>query len=90
MTAQIGDRFQYKGNYYNIVAISEPLPFSPQTFGITPEGACTACWAGYWCEYEIKKNALILQNLYIHSKDNYYPSINGVFRVKDTKHPKEY
>lgn len=78
MTAQIGDTFKFKGEDYSIVAISTPIGFNPQNYGITPEPICTACWNGYWCEYEISDTGIFLKDLYINSKDDYYPEINGV------------
>lgn len=78
MTAQVGDTFKFKGEDYSIVAISTPIGFNPQNYGITPEPICTACWDGFWCEYEISDTGIFLKNLYINSKDDYYPKINGV------------
>lgn len=83
MTAQIGDSFKYKGENYQIAAISEPIRFQPQDYGITPVAASTACWRGYWCEYEISERGIILENLYINSRDEYYPDINGVGPQKE-------
>lgn len=85
MTAQVGDSFKYKQRQYNIVAISNPLEFSPQQYGITPEANCTACWAGYWCEYEISDKGIILESFYVNSKDDYYPEINGVLPLGKDK-----
>lgn len=85
MTAQIGDKFTFKGDDYSIVAISTPIGFNFQNYGITPEPICTACWNGYWCEYEISDTGIFLKNLYINSKDDYYPEINGVRPVDDEK-----
>lgn len=79
MTAQVGDNFKYKNREYSIVAISNPIQFAPQDYDIIPEAICTACWAGYWCEYEITDEAIFLQDLYINSKDDFYPEINGVY-----------
>ena len=78
MTAQVGDRFIVKGDSYSIVAISNPILFQPQDYGIVPAAICTACWNGYWCEYLISEQGIMLKNLYIHSQNNYYPAINGV------------
>lgn len=83
MTAQVGDRFQFKGEDYSIVAMSTPIGFKPQDYGITPEPVCTACWDGYWCEYEITKAGIILKNLYINSKNDHYPEINGISPQND-------
>lgn len=78
MTAQIGDSFKFKGVEYQIIALNRPIKFSPSTYGITPESICTACWAGYWCDYTISEETILLTNLYINSKDDYYPNINGI------------
>lgn len=90
MTAQIGDRFRYKKNEYSIVAISNPLKFKPEDYGITPEPVCTACWAGFWCEYHISEKGIVLENLYVNSKDDYYPEINGVSPAAGEKCSKKY
>ena len=89
MTAQVGDQFKFKGGKHEIVAISEPIDFHPETYGIIPESICTACWNGYWCEYEISDKGITLNNLYINAKDDYYPSINGVVPVS-TNNQKNY
>lgn len=78
MTAQIGDSFRFEGTEYSMVAISEPLKFNPQEYGITPESICTCCWDGFWCVYNITADGIFLEDLYINSKDDFYPEINGV------------
>ena len=90
MTAQIGDRFTFRGNDYSIVAISTPIGFEPVQFGITPLGICTACWAGYWCEYTISEEGITLKNLYINSRDNNYPASNGVEAEEDEREKFQY
>ena len=89
MTAQVGDSFKYKTRDYKIVAISNPLEFNPKDYGITPEPRCTACWAGYWCEYEISDKGIVLENFYVNSTDDYYPEINGVLPLSDDKNPRD-
>lgn len=84
MTAQIGDVFKYKNHDYKIVAINKPISFSPEEYGITPESCCSACWTGYWCNYNISDEGIVLENLYINSHEDYYPDINGV-KVKGSK-----
>lgn len=78
MTAQIGDSFRFKETNYRIIAISKQIEFNPNDYGITPESTCSACWAGYWCDYDISEDGIMLTNLYINSKDSYYPNINGI------------
>lgn len=84
MTAQIGDRFTFKGEDYSIVSISKSINFSPYEYGLKPFGCCTACWAGYWCHYDISKDGIVLRNLYINSESG-YPKINDV-DVSDTEY----
>ena len=78
MTAQIGDIYNYDNNDYRIVALSSVMLFKPQDYGMEPHGSCTACWRGYWCEYDVSNDELFLKNLYFHNEDNNYPSLNGV------------
>ncbi|MBE6679053.1 MAG: hypothetical protein E7598_00865 [Ruminococcaceae bacterium] len=78
MTAQIGDRFKFDKSEFTMVAISEPLSFDPSKYGITPESVSTACWRGFWCVYNITDKGIFLEDLYINSKDDYYPEIEGV------------
>lgn len=83
MTAQIGDKLVFKGDNYSIVAISNPIQFYPQNYGIMPLAFTTACWKGYWCEYYISDKEIVLENLYINSQDNNYPEIKGITPEKD-------
>lgn len=78
MTAQIRDSFRLKGTKYSIIALSKPIKFNPTDYGITPESRSTACWKGYWCDYDISEDGIMLTNLYINSKDAYYPNIHGI------------
>ena len=82
MTAQIGDQFRYKGGEYTIVPGNAPMPFDPIDYGIVPAAACTACWRGYWCVYNVSEDGVFLADLYINSADDNYPAICGVFPEK--------
>ena len=53
MTTQVGDKIRNLDNRYNVLALSTPIDFSSEVFGITPGILSTACWRGFWCEYEI-------------------------------------
>ena len=77
MTAQIGDRYKYRGWEYTIVAQSDSLDIHPTLFGIVPKAATSACWSGFWCVYDIRKDGIYLKDLYVCSKDDLYPTING-------------
>lgn len=77
MTAQISDCVRVGSRDYNIAAIQNELPFSPFSYGLEAVGACTACWRGYYCLYEIADNALRLRDLNIWL-DGEPPVVNGV------------
>lgn len=79
MTAQIGDKIRNSYNKFDILALSTPIDFSPEEFGIIPGVLSTACWRGFWCEYDIGDSQFLLKTLYINSKDENYPPINGVY-----------
>lgn len=78
MTAQIGDKFYYKGNRYEFVSLENEIKFHPRDLGLTPMGCCTCCWRGHWCEYEISPEGLFLQNLFICTMGDNYPDVDGV------------
>lgn len=90
MTAQVGDKFRYKEEAYSVVALSSPVKFTPIEYGIIPHGICSACWRGYWCEYEISDEGIILKDLYIHSKEDLYPAINGVLPQEAQRRSKKW
>ena len=60
------------------MALSVPLDFKPQNYGLDPQSCCTACWRGYWCEYSITDSGLFLQNFYMYNREGNYPDLNGV------------
>lgn len=78
MTAQIGDSYFWNEKEYTIVATSVPMEFDPKDYGMHPQSRCTACWRGYWCDYEINDKGLFLQNFYMYNRDGNYPDLNGV------------
>lgn len=78
MTAQIGDKFKIKNENYTFVAMSEPIGFHPSRYGIRPSHTCTACWRGFWCEYQISEKGIFVKELYVNSFDGNYPLIDGV------------
>ena len=88
MTAQIGDTFRYKKKEYNIVALSAPIQFQPEQYGLIPEPINTACWNGYWCDYNINSDGIFLEHLYINTKDGIYPKINGADPDKEGRNKK--
>lgn len=78
MTAQISDEYIINGVSKSVVAMSEPMCFNPKDYGIIPHSRCTACWRGYWCEYEIQEESLVLKKLFINTENQEYPDFNGV------------
>jgi len=89
MTAQIGNKFRLDGESYTFVAQSRKLEFHPEEYGLKPAPACTACWDGYWCVFDVKDGELLLTELYIHTEDGHYPPICGVLpeREPDSEKP---
>ena len=75
MTAQISDKYTYKGDKYSIVAISNPINFHPKRFGLNPISICTSCWNVYWCEYDITEKGIFLEELFVHDANKKYPKI---------------
>ena len=77
MTAQIGDIYKHKNEEYSIVALSAPLSFNPKNYGLEPQPSSTACYRGYWCDYDITDDGLFLENLYLFNGDGNYPDFLG-------------
>lgn len=86
MTAQIGDIYKHKNKEYSIVAMSAPINFYPHDYGLNPQSRCTACWNGYWCEYHIEDDMLLLKNLFMYNSEGNYPPLNGVKIAERTYH----
>ena len=82
MTAQIGDIYKYKKKEFTVVALSSVMLFDPKNYGMEPHASSTACWRGYWCEYAIEDDELLLKDLYLYNSDDKYPPLNGVEEYK--------
>ena len=78
MTAQVEDSILIDNDSFSIVAISRPIKFKPQKYGMTPFGACTGCRRGFWCDYQLTKEGIFLEALHIYSLNKKHPKINGV------------
>lgn len=89
MTAQIGDKFNFKGSEYTMVSITTPIKFNPEIYGITPQSIMTACWKGFWCVYDISDEEIVLRDLYVSSKDDFYPEIKSVTPLSEDKNSKK-
>ncbi len=66
MTAQINDLFRWKGTEYDLAGISEGDLFDVSTLGLTPKGACTACWRGYQAIFTVTQSHLMLDALCVN------------------------
>lgn len=77
MTAQIEDKYLFGDKEYTAVALSDPVGFDPRDYGLKPHFAATACYRGFWCDYSIEEDMLVLKNLYIYNRDGDYPAVNG-------------
>jgi len=83
VTAQIDDRFSYKGNEYCLAGISEGELFDPESLGVKPVGACTACWRGYLAVFGILDGRLIVRDLHV----SLFP--DSVDLLLDTEEPED-
>lgn len=90
MTMQIKDSFLRSDSVYTILSYSTPLQFHPQKYDLMPIGICTACHKGYWCNYSLSGDLLVLQNLFIHSEDDCYPPLWGYTAIFENNDPHIY
>ena len=78
MTAQIGDKYTYENKTFTVVEMSSARLFNPRNFGMEPHSNSSACWRGYWCEYAITDDELLLKNFHMFNRNDDYPPLNGV------------
>ena len=65
MTAQVPDAILLDNKPYAIAGVEGGKLFTPQSVGITPGPANTACWRGYVCQYKIINEELLLDELQV-------------------------
>ena len=65
MTAQVPDAILINNKGYAIAGVDGDKLFTPQSVGITPGPANTACWRGFICQYKIENEILLLDELQI-------------------------
>lgn len=41
MTGQVSDQYRYKGEAYSLIALSDPINFLPEDYGLNPASACS-------------------------------------------------
>jgi hypothetical protein len=66
MTAQMSDRFIYRGEQYALAGVNGEGLFDPKEHGLQPVATCTACWRGFRCIYEVRDGRLLLRALQIN------------------------
>jgi hypothetical protein len=76
-TGQISDVVHYGDKTYGLIGLVGALP-DPTRFGIEPVFSSTANWRGYFSEYSIIENRLVLTRLTVNAKSGEYPTINGI------------
>ena len=84
MTIQIGDlcrRGKQGEPPFQILALSPPAPFHPREYGLEAHMESTACRRGFWCEYGILNEKLLLQALHLYNQENQYPALHGIGAV---------
>jgi len=82
MTAQIADSFIYQCERHDLIGMTgDAVLFNPKAFGMNPSPSTSACWRGYYCDYEVKTDGIYLRDLMIHEKSEQRKPLNGVMLV---------
>lgn len=84
MTAQFADTLKYEGETYAIIAQKGEGLFSPSEHGFRPTMMHTACYRGFYCDFEIHDDTLLLTHLVIRQKDNKYQPFGGITPLYET------
>jgi hypothetical protein len=61
MTAQISDRFRFKGDAYSLIGLNGGDLASREQFGMEAEMIHTACYRGFYATYVFTEEALYLR-----------------------------
>ena len=69
MTAQIPDRVVYEGTRFDLVEVDGTGLFDPAEHGLQVRMIHTACWRGFICQYEVKRDKLLLTSLQLGIDD---------------------
>ncbi|SCA55928.1 conserved hypothetical protein [Candidatus Terasakiella magnetica] len=83
MTAQFSNTIIYDGEFYDLIGIEGPELFHPSEYGMIPEMLHTACYAGFYCTFELTEDALKLRGLTLRDKNSNYVKIGDVEPMKD-------
>lgn len=83
MTAQISDRFRFKGDAYSLIGLNGGDLASPEQFGMEAEMIHTACYRGFYATYVFTEEALYLNELTLREKHGNYLPIGGIEPAKE-------
>jgi hypothetical protein len=79
MTSQVTDTVKYKGKNYELIGSSRgELLFNIYKLGLYPDMISTACYRGFYCEYELTEKGLFLRKLTVRDGSGNYPRIGTV------------
>jgi hypothetical protein len=78
MTAQIPDTLIYNGDRYRIIGLKgaglpTPADFEMETFMMS-----TACYRGYYAQYSIQEDQLVLSEITLRAREGNYKPIQGI------------
>jgi len=66
MTAQVSDRFRYRGDDYDLTDLSDGQDFDISFLGLEPSMTSTACWDGYQAVFCVSESRLTLDELSVN------------------------
>lgn len=90
MTAQITDVFHFNGKNYSLIGKTKGELASPQQFGMNPVRIHTACYRGFYAEYELTQEALYLRKLTLRERDERYIPIGKIHPERDDDYQAVY
>lgn len=68
----------YNGAEYHLIGFEGSDLITAQEFGIEPQPITTACWRGFYLEYRIEEDKLLLDKMTVGATGASMPVINGV------------
>lgn len=84
MTVQITDKLLYDVELYDLIEYKGEKLLDLSEYGLTPTMMHTACYRGYYANYAIIEDQLIMQRLTVKDAQGEYNQIDGVSPVPDS------
>jgi len=78
MSSQVQDKYLVFDTDFRRIATDNKISISPSDYGLIPKSLDTAHLKGFWCDFELTDERIFLENLYIHTENDIYPTINGI------------